>query len=252
MTFVLPRTHRSACPENERRRTPDRLQSLISAAVIGSRQHLGGCPRAGCEYRAPMESILSPDRAPAVIAGVERKHALIVLGIAMVAFTVGLALIDPSRVSSGPEIISFEFAASHSRAAQITAEWGAKGRSAAHLSLLLDYGYMVSYGVFFALAGFAIRDKARLHGWRRLASVGVVVPFFALAAAAFDAIENVALLLTLAGNGGSFAPPFAAVCSAIKFALIGSAILYVVCGLGAGVRGARRLRRPIHSRGAGW
>jgi hypothetical protein len=160
-----------------------------------------------------------------------RKRALILLGIATVAFTVILELIDPSHVSHGPAILNFEFAGSQSHAAQIMAEWGPKGRSAAHLSLLLDYGYMLSYGLFFALAGFAVRDTARARGWTRLAAIGVVVPFFALAAAMFDATENVALLLTLAGNGGSFAPPFAAVCSTIKFTLISIAIIYALCGL---------------------
>jgi len=111
-----------------------------------------------------------------------RKHALILSGIATVAFTVILELIDPSHVSHGPTILDFEFAGSQSRAAQIIAEWGMKGRSAAHLSLVLDYGYMISYGLFFCLAGFAIRDTARARDWPRLAAVGVVIPFFALAA----------------------------------------------------------------------
>lgn len=176
----------------------------------------------------------------------DRRHALIVFGIATVAFTVILELIDPSHVSHGPTILDFEFARSQSRAAQIVGEWGAKGRSAAHLSLVLDYGYMLSYGLFFALAGFAVRDTARARGWRRLAAIGVVVPFFALAAATFDASENVALLLTLAGNGGSFAPPFAAVCSAIKFTLIGIAILYALCGLTLRLR--VRFLQPSRSR----
>ena len=165
------------------------------------------------------------------IAPLPRKQALIVLGIATVAFTVTLELIDPSHVSHGPTVLDFEFAGSQSHATQIIAEWGAKGRSAAHLSLLLDYGYMLSYGLFFSLTGFAIRDTARERGWRRLAAIGLVVPFFALIAAAFDATENVVLLLTLAGSGGSFAPPFAVVCSTIKFTLIGIAILYALCGL---------------------
>ncbi len=47
-----------------------------------------------------------------------RKHALIVLGIATVAFTVILELIDPSHVSHGPTILDFEFAGSQSRAAE--------------------------------------------------------------------------------------------------------------------------------------
>lgn len=175
------------------------------------------------------------------IALARRKHALILLGIATVAFTVTLELIDPSHVSHGPTILAFEFAGSRSRAAQIVGEWGAKGRSAAHLSLLLDYGYMLAYGLFFWLAALALRDTARVRGWRRFAAAGIVVPFFALAAASFDASENFALLLTLAGNGGSFAPPFSAVCSAIKFTLIAIAILYVLCGLALWL-GARRLQ----------
>lgn len=170
-----------------------------------------------------------------------RKRTLVLLGIATVAFTVILEVIDPSHVSRGPTILDFEFAGSHAHAAQIMAEWGAKGRSAAHLSLVLDYGYMLSYGLFFALAGFAVRDQARARGWLRLAAIGAVVPFFALAAASFDASENVALLLELAGSGGSFAAPFAAVCSAIKFTLIGIAILYAACGLVLWLR-TRRLQ----------
>ena len=166
----------------------------------------------------------------------DRKYALIVFGIATVGFTVILELIDPSHVSHGPTILNFEFAGSQSRAAQIVSEWGVKGRSAAHLSLLLDYGYMLSYGLFFALAGFAVRDIARARGWRRLAAIGVVVPFFALAAATFDATENVALLVTLAGNGGSFAPTFAAICSTIKFTLISIAVLYTICGVACRLR----------------
>lgn len=176
------------------------------------------------------------------IEPLRRKQALIVLGVTTVAFTVLLELIDPSHVSHGPSILAFEFAASKSRASQIIAEWGLKGCRAAHLSLILDYGYMVSYGLFFALAGFAVRDTARARGWPRLAALGTVVPFFALAAASFDASENVALLLTLGGQGGIFAPPFAAVCSAIKFTLIGIAIVYVVCGLA--LRVTSRMLQP--------
>jgi hypothetical protein len=83
------------------------------------------------------------------------------------------------------------------------------------------------------------RDTARARNWPRLAAVGAVVPFFALAAAGFDASENVALLLTLGGHGGSFAPPFAAVCSAIKFTLIAGAILFALCGLVLWLRAGR-------------
>lgn len=177
-----------------------------------------------------------------------RKRVLVLAGIATIAFTVILEVLDPSHVSRGPQILSFEFAGTQAHAAQIIAEWGAKGRAAARLSLWIDYGYMLSYGSFFALAGFAIRDTARTRGWPRLASLGAVIPFFALAAAAFDATENIALLLTLAGSGASIAPPLAAVCSAIKFTLITIAILYALAGLIALLR-ARLAARQIPGAG---
>jgi hypothetical protein len=170
-----------------------------------------------------------------------RKRALVVLGAATVGFTIALYLLDPKVQGFGATGIGgFEFAGSRSRAAQIMAEWGSEGRHLAHLGLLLDYGYMLSYGLFFALAGFAIRDTARARGWWRMARVGIVAPYFALAAACFDASENVALLRTLSGHGGSFAPPFATVCSSIKWVLIGIAILYVLCGLGLLLKGRLR------------
>jgi hypothetical protein len=150
-----------------------------------------------------------------------------------------LELIDPSHVSHGPAILDFEFAGSRSHAAQIVSEWGPKGRDAARLSLWIDYGYMLSYGLFFTLAGLATRDFARSRGWRRLAVTGVVVPFFATAAAMFDATENVFLLLVLGGHGGELAPLIATVCSTIKFTLITIAILYVLCGL------AQRLQKRL-------
>lgn len=161
-----------------------------------------------------------------------RRRALVVLGTATVAFTIVLYLLDPHvRGYGGTSISGFEFAGSSSRAAQIIAEWGTEGRHLARIGLWLDYGYMLSYGLFFALAGFAVRDTARARGWRRMAKAGAVVPYFALVAACFDASENVALLLTLGGHGGRFAPPFATACSSIKWLLIGTAILYAICGL---------------------
>ncbi len=89
---------------------------------------------------------------------------------------------------------------------------------------------MVSYGGFFTLAGLATRDLSARQGWRRLAAAGQIVPFFAATAACFDAIENVFLLIALAGNGGNTAPLLATVCSSIKWMLITLAIIYAICG----------------------
>ena len=162
-----------------------------------------------------------------------RKQWLILLGIAMVVLTIVPVFVFEKRLehTGGPGILAFEFAATKARASQILAEWGPKGRHTARLSLIVDYAYMVSYGGFFTLAGLATRDLARTRGWRRLARAGMVVPFFATAAALFDATENVFLLLVLESHGGEHAPLIATICSSIKFTLITIAIAYVVWGL---------------------
>jgi hypothetical protein len=162
-----------------------------------------------------------------------RKQWLILLGIAVVALTIVPVFLFEKRLehTGGPGILAFEFAATKARASQILAEWGPKGRHIARLSLIVDYAYMVSYGGFFTLAGLATRDLARTRDWRRLATAGTIVPFFATAAALFDATENVFLLLVLEGHGGDHAPLIATICSSIKFTLITIAIAYVVWGL---------------------
>ncbi len=162
-----------------------------------------------------------------------RKQWLILLGVAMVALTIVPVFLfeKPLEHTGGPGILAFEFAATKARASQILAEWGPKGRHTARLSLIVDYAYMVSYGGFFTLAGLATRDLARARDWRRLAAAGTIVPFFATAAALFDATENVFLLLVLEGHGGEHAPLIATICSSIKFTLITIAIAYVVWGL---------------------
>jgi hypothetical protein len=162
-----------------------------------------------------------------------RKRLLILLGIAMVALTIVPFFAFEKRLehTGGPGILAFEFAATKARASQILAEWGPKGRDTARLSLIVDYAYMISYGGFFTLAGLATRDLARTRNWRHLATAGTIVPFFALAAAMFDAIENVFLLLVLEGNGGEHGPLIATICSSIKFTLITIAIGYVLLGL---------------------
>lgn len=166
-----------------------------------------------------------------------RKQWLIVLGTATVVLTiVGMLLERPMEHAGGPGILAFEFAATKARVSQILHEWGPSGRHAARVGLIVDYAYMVSYGGFFLLAGLATRDLAIRCGWSRLAAAGRVVPFFAVIAACFDAVENVFLLIALDGSGGNTAPLIATVCSSIKWVLITLAIIYAVCGAAGRLR----------------
>lgn len=150
----------------------------------------------------------------------------------MVAFDLVLLVLDRHiEATGGPSVSVLEFAGNEQRAAEILSEWGSHGRDLARLSLWIDFGFMASYGTFFALAAMATRDFARGRGPRLLATLGVAAPLFAISAALFDAAENIAWLLVLGGHGGSFAPPFATACASLKFLLIALALLYVVLGL---------------------
>jgi hypothetical protein len=166
------------------------------------------------------------------LTALSRKQLLISIGIAMVAFDIALVILDQKmKEAGGPSILGFEFAGSEQQAAKIMAEWGDSGRDYARWSLWIDFGFMLSYGAFFTLAALATRDFAGENGLRRLAAVGVLAPLCAATAPIFDLTENVFLLLTLGGHGGSFGPPIATACASLKFLLIAIAIVYVLWGL---------------------
>lgn len=167
-----------------------------------------------------------------------RRSALWALGVVLIVLFVVLgSLYVRMRDAGGPGIVGFEFAGSEHRAAEILADWGEGGRDAARLSLWIDYPYLLVYGALFTLAVAATRDLARRMDWRRLAAVGAIVVFFPAAAAGFDAIEDVGLLLALDGNGGDAAPLLAAICATLKFVLFVIALAYILVGL------IQRLRR---------
>jgi hypothetical protein len=163
---------------------------------------------------------------------VTRKRALIASAAASIAIGAVLIVLDARMMDAGgPGIIGFEFAGSEERAAEILADWGEDGTDAAKASLWLDFAYILAYGTFLVLAAWATRDLAESRGWRRLAAFGTAVVPFAAAAAAFDAIEDVGLLLAVDRQGGDLAPRLAQICAAIKFALLAVTIAYLLIGL---------------------
>lgn len=138
--------------------------------------------------------------------------------------------------AGGPGIVPFEVAGSQDRADEILAEWGDEGQDAARESLWIDFGFLLAYGTFLTLALAATRDLARQRDWRRLAAIGGVVVSFGALVAAFDALENICLLLTIDGAGAAF-PLLATIFAACKFVLLGLAIAYLLAGLALRLRG---------------
>lgn len=137
--------------------------------------------------------------------------------------------------TGGPGMVPFELTGGQDRADEILSEWGEDGQDAARESLWIDFGFLLAYGTFLTLALVAIRDLARQRGWRRLAPIGGVVVSFGALVAAFDALENVSLLLTLDGAGAAF-PLLATIFAACKFILLAAAIAYLLAGLAMRLR----------------
>ena len=133
--------------------------------------------------------------------------------------------------AGGPGIVGFEFAGSEHRAAEILAEWGDQGIDAAKASLWIDYAFIAAYCTFLVLAVAATRDAARERGSDRMTVWGGAVIGFAIGVAAFDAIEDVGLLLAVNGDGGGFAPRLGQICASLKFALLALTIGYLLAGL---------------------
>jgi hypothetical protein len=162
---------------------------------------------------------------------VTRRRGLIAAGVATVLLLLAMSPADDRmRDTGGPGIVPFELAAGQDRADEIISEWGEEGRDAARQSLFIDFGFLVAYGTFLTLALAATRDLATKRGWRRLTTLGPVAVWFGVLGAAFDALENVCLLLTLDGDGAAF-PLLATIFAACKFTLLAAAIGYLLAGL---------------------
>lgn len=160
-----------------------------------------------------------------------RRRGLIASGIATVVLLLAMSPADERmQDTGGPGIVPFELTGGQDRADEILAEWGEDGQDAARESLWIDFGFLIAYGTFLTLALAAIRDLARERGWRRLAAIGGVVVSFGALVAAFDALENICLLLTIDGNGTAF-PLLATVFASCKFLLLATVITYLIVGL---------------------
>lgn len=163
--------------------------------------------------------------------GVTRRRGLIAAGLATLALLLAMSPADQRmQDTGGPGIVPFELTGGQDRADEILAEWGEDGQAAARESLWIDFGFLLAYGIFLTLALAATRDLARMRGWRRLARIGGIVVSFGALGAAFDALENICLLLTLDAAGAAF-PLLATIFAACKFLLLTAAIAYLLAGL---------------------
>jgi hypothetical protein len=160
-----------------------------------------------------------------------RRRGLIATGIASLALLLAMSPAeDRMKDTGGPGMVPFELTGGQDRADEILSEWGEDGEDAARESLWIDFGFLLAYGAFLTLALAAVRDLARERSWQRLAAIGRFVVSFGALGAAFDALENICLLLTLDGSGVAF-PLLATIFATCKFVLLTIAIAYLLAGL---------------------
>ena len=136
----------------------------------------------------------------------------------------------------GYGIVPYELAFSETRARSILEAWSVEGRTAARRSLLIDFGFIPSYALFFSsLAVLCVRRLPVLPKARW------VLPLFPLGAGACDAAENLLLLRMLGVSGPTDAVATAAgAFASVKFCLLAvSLLLSVAAGL-AGIVSQRR------------
>jgi hypothetical protein len=157
---------------------------------------------------------------------------MVVLGAVVIAISIFLLAKDAEmRDAGGPGIVGWEFAWDEEGATEILEDWGEEGTDAARVSLYVDFAYLLGYGAFFVLAAMATRDLAAERGWTRLAGLGTAAVVCAAAAPAFDAVENVWLLIALEGEGGDAAPLLGSLFACAKFASLAAALAYIAAGL---------------------
>lgn len=120
-------------------------------------------------------------------------------------------------------IVAFELAYTVDKAGEIVGAWGDALLPVAKKSLLVDYPFMPAYAlIFFSLTRlFALIPGGRVGAWARRAAL------FPLAAAIFDAVENLGLLSIVASPDAipAWAPVTAGVAATIKFSLLVLAML---------------------------
>jgi hypothetical protein len=160
-----------------------------------------------------------------------KRRPLLVLGAGQVVLLVPLLALERRMMrTGGPGIIPFELAGTPARSRRIMDTWGSDGRSAARLSLLLDYPYLVTYSGLQLAACTAASNALRRRGAATLADAGRSIGLMQIAAGAFDAAENTALLGILAGRDGKL-PALARAFATAKFGLLAVGWLYGGLGL---------------------
>src|SRR5436305_5945362 len=123
------------------------------------------------------------------------------LAAALVVVLAAMAWLDSRmRATGGPGILSFEFAGSERRAAEILRQWGPAGRRAATCANGVDFAFLALYAALLTVAIRAARRRATRQARTTLRRVGMLVAAAPALAAILDVGQNVALFRELGAH----------------------------------------------------
>ncbi|MEA2704298.1 MAG: hypothetical protein QOD63_2243 [Actinomycetota bacterium] len=124
--------------------------------------------------------------------------------------------------TGGVGIVGFETIGSWSRADPVLEKWWTSGRGwrAARWSLVVDVPFLVAYGFGLWVLAAVVADHARDLGWTGWATAAAATGVGFLAAAAFDLLEDVALLVVLYRKRSVNWPGIARLFAFAKFGLL--------------------------------
>jgi len=149
--------------------------------------------------------------------------------VVMVLLNLDGSQITTEAAPSG--ILSFELAGTPEQAAAIIASWDPRAQLYAAFGLGFDYVFMLAYASTICLACLWARNVLREYGGQPLATAGVVLAVGVWLAAAFDAVENLALGVLLLEAIRSPWPEIARWCATFKFVLVFLGLVYAFLGL---------------------
>lgn len=165
------------------------------------------------------------------VAAAQRKRAFAAALLLTIALSIAISLLGtPLFGPAAPNgIVSFEVAGTAAAAQAILDAWGPAGIAAARQQTLLDFAYLLVYGLTLVLGnGLAVWVWARRSvtmGW-----LGVGLSWGGLLAALLDAVENLAMLAQFAAGADEALAALARACANVKFALILSGMIYIMFG----------------------
>jgi len=171
------------------------------------------------------------------------RRGLRLFGLLVLALGVGaLTLPSLGRMSSqGVSILDLQFMRTSENAVEQVARLGPSGVDAAQMAHYLDFPMLVIYGLGLSALCMVLSARAADRGRARLAAFGTGAAWFALFAAAFDAVEDVAILLVLDGRTDQPWPAIATGFAVAKWVLLAVVVVYLVVGV---ARTAERVPLP--------